>query len=800
MQVELYIFSKLDNQYKQVDLYGDETITIESSLQDIRAIESTNTDYSQNFKVPATPNNESLFKHWYDSSIVNGFDNRSDIDALLYVDGELFRRGVILINSVQALRDSSLFYDITFFGRLRKLLDKFLNNKLREVSALDDIIYNRDSDDYIDAVFGDNSLDVMYPLICTSGSWAYGTGSLSFDISTPQGAIDMDKINPAVKLTRIFEALESEYELSFTGSFLEDDRFTKAYVLFAGDPAETIKTTPLDLTFPNGTINIPYFQRNSSYIQYLGLPVSNIGTRMRVNFIGDPSTTWQITPFLNFGTINTKTGVPLPIIKSNETNRVIFNDTYTPGGSGFEGLWDFQIQVSNALPFEVELILEFIFSGVVTNTNTLDSGIINPTSNLSLRAFAPDILVTDFLKGILNMWNLSLYSIREEAFEIEPLREWYEKGTRYNIDPYVRKDYTYEAVPVYNKIDFKYKESKAILNNLYRNSKSAGIDYGILDYANPEIARGGDIDVSIPFENLLFQKVVGSVNGPKVAYLLDNTLKPFVPGVVMLYHTGLVGRNGPTLDYAIDTFYVRDNSGILIGGTNYYNEFSQELTVGYTPIGQFIGYDGTWYSLNFGSEAPITAPSEIENTLFNEYYKFRIDTVFDQRTRLLKVEAKLPSQLLNALELNDSLIIEGQAYQINTQTTDLYTGITTFELLSQRYLSPIPGPTPANCLPFNVYAVFDGITGLGTMEVILTLDPSSSTDIGPFIITANVGSVLPAGNPTRAQLLAGYSIYVDPDVTLITLTSNGGCTNSITVPVTGMGCMFSNPTAVWVSN
>ena len=127
--VELYILDKLDNQYKQIDLYGDETIVIESSTQDIKQLSETSTDYSQNFKVPPSPNNEGLFRHWYDSSVqvqtslTNiGFDNRFDIPAILYYNGELFRRGVIRINSVEVLRGTSLNYDISFFGRLRTLI------------------------------------------------------------------------------------------------------------------------------------------------------------------------------------------------------------------------------------------------------------------------------------------------------------------------------------------------------------------------------------------------------------------------------------------------------------------------------------------------------------------------------------------------------------------------------------------------------------------------------------------------------------------------------------------------------
>jgi hypothetical protein len=687
MNTELYIYSKLQDKYIQVDLYKDETITIESSLQDIRTIDTTNTDYSQNFKVPPTPNNESLFQHWYDSSVLNGFDNRSDIPALLYVDGELFRKGVIRINSVQALRNAPLHYDITFFGKLRTLLDKFLNKKLIEVTALDDITYSRTFADYTAALTGSNSLPIMYPLISPTKLWTYDSGSINnpLDISKPAGAINMDELYPAVSLPTIFSALETQFDIAFTGSFLSEDRFTRAYCLFGGSQALNLSTVAIDLTFPNGSITTPlstYFQRvtfDKPYLRYTGITSFGPQIRLIARVTADSTTTWEIQPYLNGGKVNTKTGQPINILRSDiGPTGEIFSDVYTPGGSGFEGLWEFELKTSNNLPITVELDLIYSESGITLHTNTISTGALIPTSQLSLTAVAPDILISEFLKGILNMFNLSLYSIREDVFEVEPLEDWYNKGARYNIDPYVKKDFKYVSVPVFDEVTFKYKESKALFNELHRNSKSAGKDYGNLEYANDEYARGTKFNVNVPFENLLFTRVLTDSAlrpaAPKVAYLLDSTFKPFRPGVCIMYHSN-------TRPLSRTIFY-KDSTNS--GNTNQYNEFGPDLTRG------GFSYQDDSYTLNFGlEEDPLNFYPSITGSLFNEYYEFRIDQAFNQSTRILEVEAKLPSELLNKLELNDSLIVEGQAYQINKQSTDLYTGITTFELLTQTYLPPI---------------------------------------------------------------------------------------------------------------
>jgi hypothetical protein len=71
------------------------------------------------------------------------------------------------------------------------------------------------------------------------------------------------------------------------------------------------------------------------------------------------------------------------------------------------------------------------------------------------------------------------------------------------------------------------------------------------------------------------------------------------------------------------------------------------------------------------------------------------------------------------------------------------------------------------------------------MQVTLTLDPSSGSDLGPFNLTANVGSVVPS-TATRAELLAGLSVTVDDTATTITATSTGNCTNSRNASISGI--------------
>ena len=59
-----------------------------------------------------------------------------------------------------------------------------------------------------------------------------------------------------------------------------------------------------------------------------------------------------------------------------------------------------------------------------------------------------------------------------------------------------------------------------------------------------------------------------------------------------------------------------------------------------------------------------------------------VSAVFNLRRRLTKVTAFLPLNIIYNLEMNDYLTIGGQAYTINTITTDLTNGKSSIELLN----------------------------------------------------------------------------------------------------------------------
>ena len=68
------------------------------------------------------------------------------------------------------------------------------------------------------------------------------------------------------------------------------------------------------------------------------------------------------------------------------------------------------------------------------------------------------------------------------------------------------------------------------------------------------------------------------------------------------------------------------------------------------------------------------------NSIFNKLYSKYIRNIFDVRSRKLKVTAFLPLRILLNYNLNDTFIISGKRYRINTIKTNLLTNKTDLEL------------------------------------------------------------------------------------------------------------------------
>jgi hypothetical protein len=151
---------------QRLDLFNDETISVTSKQQDIQDISKVFTDFSQSFSVPSTANNDAIFQHFYQNDVDSTIDHNIRRSAFIEIDLTTFRTGTISLEKAEIKDNQAYSYQITFYGDITSLKDKFGDSKLNELTYL-----NIHSHDYSGAEIQDRITDgstnyaIRWPLI-----------------------------------------------------------------------------------------------------------------------------------------------------------------------------------------------------------------------------------------------------------------------------------------------------------------------------------------------------------------------------------------------------------------------------------------------------------------------------------------------------------------------------------------------------------------------------------------------------------------------------------------------------------
>jgi hypothetical protein len=230
---------------ERLELFNDETINITSTVQNIQDISKTFTDFSQSFTIPANDHNNRILQHFYQSEVNSLIDYNLRLDSFIEIDFTFFRRGKLQVEKANLVNGRPQSYTVTFYGDGRTLKDLFGEDLLSDLDYTA-LSHNFTSDDVIDRIIDNtNVYDVKYPLITSNRIWEYQTQSVnapipnwltstitSNDIHSSSGAINKDELFPAVRVSKIFEAIEDKYGITFDSTFLNDERFTKLFLWF----------------------------------------------------------------------------------------------------------------------------------------------------------------------------------------------------------------------------------------------------------------------------------------------------------------------------------------------------------------------------------------------------------------------------------------------------------------------------------------------------------------------------------------------------------------------------------------
>lgn len=665
--------------YQRLDLFNDEKISITSQIGNANDIGKLYTDYTQSFTIPASKNNNQILSHWYESSIDNGFDHRMRYDAYIEINTHRFRDGTIQLEKADKKDGFIDNYSVTFYGNLVQLKDIIKDDKLQSLDYTN-LNHTYNSSEVRYRITTGGAIDVRYPLIGNAYKYEYQTGSAK-DITTSAGAIKWDELFPAITLENIFSRIQSKYGITFTGSFFNLDQWKKLHLYLKQGLTMSFVSEPQQLIFPTVVTTSPY----------VAFPELNLTN-------GVLTTNWNFSPNNLLAGFSIKITITptstIPYILYTYKDGVLLS-SYTVTGT--------QVFTVDTVQRQNDLTLTHIYSfklSVITSPFTYTSSIdytrfisignsqlsratkstTSVIAVINISNYIPDIKIVDFITGIIKAFNLMIVPRENNIYEFLPLEMYYNAGKILDIT-----EYTYENEMSVNKpklfksINFTYEESNNVLNQAYKSLYQQ--NYGDLIYNSDRITENSTYDIKLPFENVLFE-VTTQGKQFQTASLINKDLQPYIPKPMLIYCNGLV-----TTLTGGDRIYTTESIGSANLITNY-NRFSNEY--------DSMPTDATHSQLmttNFGNEQSSWYNVLAPQGLYYRHYKNFIDNLYDIKTRLIKVKALLPASLLGStvtngggiplgIALNDRLVIRNKRYIINSFTTDLTTGETDLELLT----------------------------------------------------------------------------------------------------------------------
>ena len=685
--VNLYVNGELLDQYK------DESVDIVSSVLDAGDITKNTGDYSKSFTIPASKNNNKIFKHWYNASIDNGFDSRSKVEGSIDIDGVPFKLGKWRLNKCNIVKGRLESYSINFFGNLPNISDTIGEDLLSDLSfpTLD---HDWTSDNIIDGLEGDLlNADVVYTLMANkryfynSHSGAHDVDATTINISSDANTshatgVVWSDLRPSVKLSKIIDAIETRYNAAtyenpivFSKDFFGTTEFDKQYLWLKADDRDAIG---------GGREIVDFTAGSETYINLttnIGTFVTDVATNTRfaISNIITPASGYENVPY-TFIVKNVDTGEDVYAWDRTQWGNgdgvvSIGTRLFSPSGTTtFNFEWYVESKAKIEFTSRISIVKQvggtFSGSDVTTGSQTLLNRVV-------IGDEMPELKIVDFLKGIFNMFKLVAVPKDDGSIYINSLDSYYSQGQRYDATKYIDfAKFDVDRGELLKRISFEFEEPSTILNMEFKKRAADKQGYGaslvnVYESLTPKKLIDGDtLEVKLPFEQIYFERLVdqnlnitGENTNIQTGVILDDNLNQVVPKPVLHYvskqdisSTPIRFVNDLAADVVLNTDLIIPTHSFGTIAPVYANIFEAEFS-------------------NFTGESLV-------NNLYSIHYKDYVTAIFELKRRTFKYTAKLPIQIVTRLELNDVIAIGEIDYRINKYSYNLLNGLTKLELIN----------------------------------------------------------------------------------------------------------------------
>ncbi len=668
----------IKSDFQRLDLFEDESVSITDSIKNVKDVAKIFTPFSQQFNVPASKHNSKIFRHYEDSDILDSFDARRKVDALIKLNGTDYKKGKIRLSSVSLKNNKPHAYKIVFFGETIDLKDLLGETQLKDLIFPSSLNFAYNHTTVLDKFI--NLSDVCFPLITHTKNMRYNNNQYKSS-STPSEFLNYRDIKPAIKVRKIIDAIEATYsEIDFTGEFFNTEDFNRLYLWMHREKG-FMSNAP-----EGGGLNVLQAKFHFPDDVDSGLTLQGGTTEMRPliaqspDIIGQNSTTATLT--FNITTASATDEFNLRVYTPSvelfdtgffTTEENILNEeltgstSYTRPVNFNNGTVNVIIEVTSPNTFNISAFNIVASTTANSNTGTYTLDTLSVANTVIINRQMPKIKTIDFLTNLFKMFNLVAYK-EDDKIRVLPLNDYYLEGVSYDITKYVdtTKNSISKVLP-YKSFDFNFKSKETFL--VKKSDELQADNFGGINYVLPQ-GDGTDYKIELDFEKIMYERLSDENNGALTTIgqgaMLDKDFNATIGKPLLLYIT----RHTSSTNFT----FANADGGSPATITEYNRPSQVRVSSG--------AVSDTSSALNFSIEQDEFFLEPKGTNLLAKYYLNYVTSVFEKQARINKVDAYLPLHIVLKYQLNDTFIIGNKPYRINSIKSNLLTNKSSLELYS----------------------------------------------------------------------------------------------------------------------
>ncbi|QDP68028.1 MAG: hypothetical protein GOVbin3264_9 [Prokaryotic dsDNA virus sp.] len=703
-----------------LDLYSETNIPLSLSIDNFKNVAEKSQSYSKGFKLPATKKNNKIFNSIFDiTKSIQGdqfaFNPYRKTRAILKEDSYIIFEGYLRLIDIDE-NNEEISYNVNLYTDTVSLADTLKEKKFKDID-FSELYHSYNKTNIKNSWESDTGITLTNAI--TTDSFAYGGASLGTSktnvVKYPfvkwNGDSYFDPDDADVKLTTLEDAFRpwlrckylvdriiTEAGFTYNSDFLESSDFTRLFMDFNWG-SETIIDSGITHSDTKKFVDEQVIGTSYTVIQadlwQSNNYSNNASTLSEFNNSTHIYTATQQNqlfvfsgqvPIKNHDSSSRTVTVRLHHKNSAGTTLNIINlmtssgTTISIGAGGMRYFYAPYLEIHCSLNDTIQLEGISSAGSLVKVDSSVGIGDymhvkINQTDTISNHHFHSlrgELGQWDFIKGIMNMFNLVILKDKTDPFTliIEPYRAVFidDSESQYITHSTTKIDWTNKVdissikqkpMQLKKMVKLNYVEEKEDYpKNVY--SQATGHEYGKyeIDASDFDLLSGEEKIQATPFA-ATFVKPIFETFDPEMV----------IPVIYQEDNEGFKGyKNKPRILYDVShntkktltggTYYIPPQNGLSSENQSSFGQFSHLTEVPTTTSTKDYNYSTQQIVTQVGAFIPV-------DNLFNTYWSPYYDELYNSDTRVVTMKVNLSPSDISNFNFYDTVFIKNREYRVN---------------------------------------------------------------------------------------------------------------------------------------